>query len=130
MKNIVLYGTVLVIGLLTVFTEIAGQKPAFTLLPSTHHYIHPEAIIDTSVFCDSLASIVPGDCPLSSPLENIAKKEIRRKESKRPGLHLDSLFHKSDNRNERPGKRSGNYPLIIKHINPIKFFLQITALKK
>ena len=122
----------MMVGLLMVFTEIAGQKPAFTLLPSTHHRIHPEAILDTSIVYVAQTSIVTGDCdcPLTSPSGNLAHREIQQKESKKPGLHMDSLFQKPVFKNEHPGKRSGNYPLIIKYINPINIFLQITALKK
>jgi len=130
MKNIVLYGMVLMVGLLMVCTEIDGQKPAYDLLPSSHNSIHPEAIVDTSIICNDEDSIVPDNYPLTSSSEIIINKETRRNEKKRPGLHLDSLFKKSVSENEHPGKRSGNYPLIIKYFNPINFFLQITALKK
>ena len=122
----------MMVGLLMAFTEIAGQKPSFTLLPSTHHRIHPEAIVDTSFFYDAQTSIVNGnsDRPLTSPSGNLTRKEIHEKESKKPGLHIDSLFQKPVFRNERPGRRYGNYPLIIRYINPINIFFQITTLKK
>jgi hypothetical protein len=130
MKNIVLYGLVVLVGLLIVCPRIAGQKPAYALLPSTHRYIHPEAILDTSImYCDE-DSIIPDNYPLSSSSETIVKKEAQQEEKKIPGLHFDSLFQKSVSENERSGKRSGNYPLIVKYVNPIHLFLQITALKK
>ncbi|MCK5137169.1 MAG: hypothetical protein KAR19_15395 [Bacteroidales bacterium] len=86
MKYIVLY----TLALFLINTpEASGQKPAIDLLPSSHEHIHPEAVIDTSYIRDSLIQITPGAKQESKPV-----KEIPMKESRRTGLHLDSILNK------------------------------------
>ncbi len=111
-------------------TEVAGQKTSIDLLPSAHQYIHNEAIVDTSLWNDTLATIVPVDPPSTFYLKDKEKKRIRRKESWRIGFQLDSLFQKTDGKSTRTVKRSGNSLLILKEFNPIIIIMHITALNR
>ncbi|MEN8228670.1 MAG: hypothetical protein ABFS38_10995 [Bacteroidota bacterium] len=101
MKYIVLY-TMMMAALLMLFTEVTGQKPTIDLLPSKHKRIHPEAIVDTSFSNDSVVKFIPDD--QSSSIDSNKKekkKKIRRRKSWKS----------------------------LKYINPINFFIHITALK-
>lgn len=119
MKHIVLYTSVIVTGLLLLCTEVAGQKTSIDLLPSAHPYIQNEAIVDTSLWNDTLATIVPDDPPSTIYLKEKEKKKIRRKESRRIGFQIDSLFQKTKGKSTRSVKKSGNSLFILKHFNPI-----------
>ncbi len=130
MKHIVLYTLVLVTGLHMFCTEVAGQKTSIDLLPSAHQYIHNEAIVDTSLWNDTLATIVPDDPPSTIYLKEKEKKRIRRKESRRIDFQIDSLFQKTDGKSTRTVKRPGNSLLILKDFYPIIIFIHITALNR
>ena len=86
MKYIVLYTLAL---FLMNLPEVSGQKPAIDLLPSSHGYIHPEAVIDTCYNGDSLIQIIPDIKQPSKPV-----KEIRLQESRRTGLNLDTILNR------------------------------------
>ena len=129
MKNIVLYTISFMTGLLMISTEMISQKPAIDLLPSSHQRIHPEAIADTSFTSDSQVKIVPVIPPSHKPSSHLIYKETRKNEDKKSWIHFDSIFQREVSRNGRTSNRSGNYSLNFKYINPIKLFLNITALK-
>jgi hypothetical protein len=127
MNNLVLYRLTILIGLLVVVNLARGQKPAIDLLPSSNQYMHPAARIDTSSANDSLTYV--GPFPKLEP--HAADSLSIQKENKRSfrfGLNLDSILHKGEVRKNQVGTRSGLFPLIMKHINPIKLFIHITAL--
>jgi len=106
MKYIVLY----IIVLLWINPSgTAAQKPAIILLPSAQEYIHPEVLIDTSFTNDSLIIAIQSD----PKKESILESKHREKET-----GLDISFRKP-----------GNYPLLFKKLNPIKFYIRFTALK-
>ena len=117
-------------GLFMLCTEVAGQKTSIDLLPSSHQYLHNEAIVDTNSRNDTLATIVPDNPPSTIYLKEKDKKRIRRKESRRIGFQLDSLFQKTDGKSTRTIKRSGNSLLILKDFNPIIIIIHITALNR
>ena len=116
-------------GLLMVFPETSAQKPTIDLLPFKHNRVHPEAIIDTSFSKDSVVKFVPCDQPSPMVSKEKEKKKIIRRESWKSWFYLDSLFQKQVSKSNRTGKRPVKYSLNLKYINPIKFFLHLTALK-
>ena len=115
--------------MLMLFTETTGQKPTIDLLPFKQKRVHPEAIIDTSFSKDSAMKFVSGD--QSSPLmiNEKEKKKISKRESWKSWFNLDSLFQKKVSKSNLTGKQPVKYSLIPKYINPIKFFIHVTALK-
>jgi hypothetical protein len=128
MKNIVLYKIVLMAGMLMTITILNGQKPTISLLPSSHHYMHPEAMIDTSITSDSLAQFFP--CPLPQFNEDdILKADPVKKVRRQIGPSFDSIFNKEEARRISGGNGSNSFPLYMKYLNPIKLFIHITALK-
>ena len=125
MKHIVLYTMVMITGLLMAFPAAIAQKPAIDLLPSTQLRVHPEAMVDTSFSTDSLVNFIPDNQPSYSDKENKEKRSFWKKESRRPGLQLESLFQKQVSSKDRQRKNLTKYPLILKFINPMKFFIHI-----
>ena len=128
MKHIVVYKITLITGLLLIITSLAAQKPTIDLLPSSHQYMHPEAMIDTSLTSDSLVQFIP---PIGPPYINkdTLRKESVKKERRQIGPNLDTIFHRDEAR-KTPGEiRSMGLPLHIKYFNPIKLFIHITAVK-
>lgn len=104
-----------------------GQKPAIDLLPSSHQYKHPAAIIDTSFANDTLTFLAPFQEPDSSASDSLMFKKEKKRHFQF-GLNLDSILHKGEVRKNQVGTRSGLFPLFIKKLNPIKLFIYITAL--
>jgi len=127
MNNLVLYKITLAIGLLMGVFVARGQKPAIDLLPSSHQYMHPAAIIDTSFANDTLSQIAPFPLPDTS-YTNSPRAEKKKKRQFQFGLNLDSVLHKGEVRKNKVGTRSGLFPLFIKKSKPIKLFFHITAL--
>ena len=128
MNNLVLYRIAFLAGLLMAVSVASGQKPAIDLLPSSHQYMHPAAILDTSSVNDTLTYIATFQGLDSNATESLDVK----KKKKRPfqfGLNLDSILHKGEVRKNQVGTRSGLFPLLMKKSNPIKLFIHITALK-
>ena len=106
MKYIVVY----ILAILWISTSgTAAQKPAIVLLPAAQEHIHPEAWIDTSYTKDSPVIAVQKE----SPEERIP--EYKEKENE-PGTEILS-------------QKTGNYSLLFKKLNHIKFFIHFTALK-
>ncbi len=112
MKYIVLYS---ITFFLITLSDAAGQKTAIDLLPSTSGQVHPEAVIDTCYTNDSLVRIMPGDLNTSRPKEEIKEDSVRR------------IKEVEKNRSKN---KAGKHPLIFKITNPLRFFIQVTALKK
>ena len=115
-------------GMLMTITILYGQKPAIKLLPSSHHYMHPEAMIDTSYANDSLLKYVPGPLPQLIDIDTL-KTDPVKKVRRQIGPSFDSIFNKEEARRFSGGHRSNIFPLHIKYLNPIKLFIHITALK-
>ena len=127
MNNIVLYKLVFLTGILLAVNLVRAQKPAIDLLPSSHQYNHPAAIIDTSFANDSLTFQAPFPVSDSSYIPAPeAEKEKKRKFQF--GLNLDSILHKGEVRKSQVSTRTGLIPLMKKNLNPIKLFIHITAL--
>jgi len=127
MNNIVLYRIAFTIGLLMTVTLARGQKPAIDLLPSSHQYMHPAAIIDTSFANDTLTHIAPFQKPDTLNTDTLAVEKEKKRQFQF-GLNLDSILHKGEVRKNQVGTRSGLFPLLTKNLNPIKLFIHITAL--
>jgi hypothetical protein len=127
MNNLVLYKIAFLAGLLMAVSEASGQKPAIDLLPSSHQYMHPAAILDTSSVNDTLTYIAPIQETDSSATDSL---EVQKKKKRQFqfGLNLDSILHKGEVRKNQVGARSGLFPLLMKKTNPIKLFIHITAL--
>jgi len=127
MRNIVLYRLIFGTGMLMILSALAGQKPAIDLLPSSHQYMHPAAIIDTSFANDSLSGISPIPRPPAAITDTLA---IEKKEKKHFhfGLDLDSILKNGEVRKVRQESGSGLIPQLLKNFNPIKLFIHITAL--
>lgn len=107
-------------------TILYGQKPALKLMPTSHHYVHPEAMIDTSFANDSLYKYVPSPLPkFIDTLKADPVKKVRRQ----IGPSFDSIFNKEETRRFSGGLRSNSFTLHIRYLNPIKLFIHITALK-
>ena len=128
MRNIVLYKIVLMAGMLMTITILNGQKPIINLLPSAHHYMHPEAMIDTSFNNDSLFKYIPSPMPQYFDIDTL-KADPVKKVRRQIGPSFDSIFNKEETRRFSGGLRSNSFPLHIKFLNPIKLFIHITALK-
>jgi hypothetical protein len=127
MNNLVLYRIALALGILMAVSVTRGQKPAIDLLPSSHQYMHPAAILDTSSVNDTLIYIPPFQEPENAVSDSL-KVQKEKKHHFRFGLNLDSILHKGEVRKNQVGTRSGLFPLFIKYLNPIKLFIHITAL--
>jgi len=124
MKYIVLY---IITILWITSSETAAQKPALDLLPSTNGHIHPEAMIDTSSTNDSLVLIVPSHPGASTPAI-LSEEDNIRKNERRKGTGLDSLFKRRNSRKVQESMKPGINPLIFRNINPIRFLFHMTAL--
>ena len=127
MRNIVLYRLTFAIGILMAVNLAKAQKPAIDLLPSSHQYMHPAAILDTSSVNDTLIHIVPFISPDTVNTDSLKVKKEKKRQFQF-GLNLDSILHKGEVRKNQVGSRSGLFPLIMKNLNPIKLFIHITAL--
>lgn len=127
MTNIVLYRVALTIGILMAVTMAKGQKPAIDLLPSSHQYMHPAALIDTSSKNDTLAHIIPVQISPAIHTDSISVEKEKKKDFKF-GLDLDSILKNGEVRKVRVNPGSGLISLLIKNINPLKLFIHITAL--
>ncbi len=115
-------------GMLMTITILYGQKPAIKLLPTSYHFMHPEAMIDTSFANDSLYKYVPS--PLPQFIDNdTLKADPMKKVRRQIGPSFDSIFNKEEGRRFSGGLRSNSFSLHIKYLNPIKLFIHITALK-
>ena len=128
MRNIVLYKIGLLAGFLMFGIVLNGQKPAINLLPSSHHYMHPEPMIDTSSAKDSFSVYIPKIQSHSNKTDTL----IRVTEKKlRPqiGPSLDSVLEKEKTRKLSGRIKSKSFPQHIMYLNPIKLFIYITALK-
>jgi len=128
MKLIVLYRLALMAGMLVMMTSMAGQKPTIDLLPSSHQYKHPEAMIDTTLYTDTLVQVLPPGQPQFLYRDSLEKK-TQKKEFLNFGLSIDSIFQKKETKIKYHGVDSGRFPLILKLFNPIKLFIHITAIK-
>jgi len=115
-------------GMLMTITILYGQKPAINLLPSSHHSMHREAMIDTSFASDSLFKYVPIPLPQFIDIDTL-KADPVKKVRRQIGPSFDSIFNKEEARKFSGGLRSNSFPLHIKYLNPIKLFIHITALK-
>ena len=124
MKYIVLYITAI---LWITSSEAAAQKPTIDLLPSTHEHVHPGAVIDTCSLNDSLVLIAPRHPGTSTPVI-LSERDSIRKNERRKGTGLDSLFKKRYSRKVQEGVKTGINPLTLRNINPIRFLSQMTAL--
>lgn len=127
MRNIVLYKIVLMAGMLMTITILYGQKQTIKLLPTSHHYMHPEAMIDTSFANDSLYKYVPSPLPQFFDIDTL-KADPKKKVRRQIGPSFDSIFNKEETRRFSGGLRSISIPLHIKFLNPIKLFIHISAL--
>ncbi|MDX2429392.1 MAG: hypothetical protein QNK35_00575 [Bacteroides sp.] len=107
MKYIVVY-IILILGLSSLNT--AAQKPTLDLLPYASESLHPEAMIDTCIAHDSLF-LIDSIAPL--PESGQSKVMEERKKAIKTGVQAKPSF----------------YPLFIKSLNPISFFIHFTALK-
>ena len=119
MNNIVVYRMILTVGLLVLAISLSAQKPAIDLIPSSHHFTQPEAIVDTSFALDSLVYKSKYD---QAPA---VQKKVRRQ----IGPSIDSLLRKPETRNAKSIKTTGSISLYIRKFNPVKFFISIIALK-
>jgi hypothetical protein len=117
MKSIVLY--ILAILWITA-SGLAAQKPTIDLLPSTHGQFHPETVVDTGTYNDSLVLITIKSRQVPSPAEDTGG-EVRRVK----GWHLKGFAERARDR-----QWPENYPLILKITNPFRFILHATALNK
>ena len=115
-------------GMLVMMTSMAGQKPTIDLLPSSHQYKHPEAMIDTTLYTDTLVQVLPPGQPQFLYRDSLEKK-TQKKEFLNFGLSIDSIFQKKETKIKYYGVDSGWFPLILKLFNPIKLFIHITAIK-
>ena len=115
-------------GMLMTITILNGQKPTISLLPSSHHYMHPEAMIDTSLSNDSLLKYIPSPLPQYFDIDTL-KADPKKKVRRQIGPSFDSIFNKEENQRVSSGIRSKSFPLHIKFLNPINLFIHITALK-
>jgi len=113
--------------MLMIISMLTGQKPAIDLLPSSHQYKHPAAIVDTSSANDTLTGIIFLQRPQTIDTDTL-KTETEKKNHFQFGLNLDSIFKNGEFRKIQKGKSSGLFPKQIKIINPIKLFIFITAL--
>jgi len=127
MNNIVLYKITLAVGLLMVVSMAKAQKPVIDLLPSSHQYMHPAAIIDTSFANDTLTSLPVFPSPDTLNTDTLIKEE-EKKNHFQFGLNLDSILQKREVRKNQTGSKSDFFPLIIRYLNPIRLFIHITAL--
>lgn len=107
-----------------------GQKPSIKLLPSSHHNMHPEAMIDTSLANDTLLKYIPSPLPKYFDIDP-GKAGPEKKVRRQIGPSFDSIFNFNKEETERitSGIRSKRFPLHMKFLNPINLFIHITALK-
>ena len=104
-----------------------AQKPAIDLLPSSHQYMHPESVIDTSMTGDTLTYDLP--LPLNQdPGNDTLLKESSKKNRFQFGLSLDSLFQRKENKKVQEKAGTGKIPLLYKKFNPLKLFFFVSAL--
>ncbi|MEN8203305.1 MAG: hypothetical protein ABFS28_11970 [Bacteroidota bacterium] len=78
------------VGLLMAFSVAGGQKPAIDLLPSSHQYMHPAAIIDTSFANDTLTHIAPYISPDTSYTNSLKVKKEKKRQFQF-GLNINPL---------------------------------------
>ena len=114
--------------MLMILSALAGQKPAIDLLPSSHQYMHPAAIIDTSSVNDTLTHIIPIQMPSATSADTLTK-EKKEKNHFQFGLDLDSILKNGEVRKVRQESVTGLFPQLLKNFNPIKLFIHITAIK-
>ncbi len=114
-------------GMLMTITILYGQKQTIKLLPTSFHYMHPEAMIDTSFANDSLYKYVPSPLPQFFDIDTL-KADPKKKVRRQIGPSFDSIFNKEETRRFSGGLRSISIPLHIKFLNPIKLFIHISAL--
>ena len=128
MRDIVLYKIGLLVGFLMIGTLLTGQKPAINLLPSSHHYMHPEPMIDTSLANDSFPIYNPkiqSHSNETDTLDRVTEKKVRPQ----IGPSFDSVFQKERARKFAGRTKSKDFPQHTMYLNPIKLFIYITALK-
>ena len=115
-------------GFLMIGSEILGQKTTIDLLPYTHQRSHPQVTTDNNFANDSSQTIESEATPSSFTNRDNEKNRISRKENKRTGFQIDSIFQKNERKKSRTVKSSRNSLLNFKNFNPIKFIVYITAL--
>jgi hypothetical protein len=128
MNNIVLYKVILAVSLSLITCRLAAQKPSIDLIPCSHQVLQTESMIDTSIATDSLLWQNGFSQPPAGQEENTSREKIN-KEPRRIGPSMDSLFRKSENRNAKTTKTTGNISLYLRKFNPVKVFISIIALK-
>jgi hypothetical protein len=125
MNNIVLYKLLFSIGILVLATTMAAQKPNIDLIPSSYHYMPPEAIIDSSLTTDSTILKKYGLDPGVQEKKNTPVHV--KKERRQIGPSIDSLLRKPEGKKAVSEKYTGKLSLYIKQFNPIRFFIRISA---
>jgi hypothetical protein len=114
---------ILAIGILILAQSLSAQKPAIDLIPSSHQFVQPKAIVDTSFVLDSM---VHKNVHKNTYAQPPAVKEKKRRQI---GPSMDSLLRKPETRKAESIKAPGSISLYIRKFNPLKFFITIIALK-
>ena len=117
MKYIVVY-MIIFLGITPM--KSAGQKPNIDLLPTAGNSMHPEALIDTSILCDTL--FVLDSFPVES--DSVSGEGSGLIHSRESSLSIGK-------RKVNTGSmiKLGLYPLFFKKINPLSYIIYLTALK-
>lgn len=114
MKSIVVY-TFAIVWIFAL--DCTAQKPAIDLLPSSRGQVHPEELIDTIHTYDSLQDLPSGGLDSIYSIREDAKISFSNSEEPEKEVPM------------RIRLRQGTHPLLFIKLNPIHFFLHITALK-
>jgi hypothetical protein len=118
MRRIVVYKITIIAGLILTGSLLNAQKHSIGLMPVSHQYRHPEAVIDTCFAIDSLGQSTPR---VQSPVKQEKVAPLEPEATKVP------LFVPIPRK--APGKISVNLMLFIREFNPLKLIINITALK-
>jgi hypothetical protein len=125
MNNIVLYRICLSFGILLLATTVAAQKPSIDLIPSSYQHMPPEAIMDTSLRSDSTIQKIYG---LDPGIQEKKDAGVHvKKERRQIGPSIDSLLRKSEDKKTVSERSAGKLSLRIRQLNPIRFFIRISA---
>jgi hypothetical protein len=128
MRNIVVYNITFLAGFLLLSTGLLAQKPAIDLISSHHQYSHPESFIDTSYMVNPpVREAVLKELPPAQ--ERKKSSELKKKKRRQIGPSFNSLFHKEESKIPARDKTHAKISWLDKRVNPVKFFLYITALK-
>lgn len=115
---------------LMTLVDASGQKPTIGLLPSAHQRVHPEGVIDTIHSKDSLGKTMQHEHASSIVVSGDRdNRRAFRKENRRRWFQTDSIFRRDSLKSHQAGQEPKRFVRIFLHTNPVRLFIQITALK-